>query len=86
MDVAARVLMLFPAFMVGAAFGILLVLVLAGSEGLKNFRPIVFSLAGSLFGLVVFWLTERWWPPVIGPFICCPGIAAAGALLARWKS
>ncbi len=78
--------MLFPAFMIGAAFGILLVMVLAGTAGLKTLRPIMFSIVGSLLGVAVFWLTQNWWPPVIGPFIVCPALAATSALIGRHKN
>src|SRR5205823_9921018 len=71
-DFAATVLMLFPAFMIGAAFGILVVMGLAGTAGLQTIRPIIFSVVGSTIGLVGFGLTERWWPPGSGPFILCP--------------
>ena len=77
--------MLFPAFMIGAAFGVLLVVGLAGTAGLKTIRPVIFSLAGSAVGLLVFGLTEVWWPPVIGPFILCPAIGALGAMIGRRK-
>ena len=59
MDFAASVLLLFPAFMIGSAFGILIVLGLAGTPGLKTFRPVLFSLIGSLAGVVAFVLTEN---------------------------
>ena len=85
MDFAANVLMLFPAFMIGATFGILLVMGLAGTAGLKTIRPIVFSVAGSAVGLVIFAITGNWWPTVVGPFILCPAIAAGAALIGRRK-
>ncbi len=71
--------MLFPAFLIGAAFGVMVVLGLAGPAGLKNLRPVVFSAIGSAAGIVVFLLTDSWWPPVVGPFILCPAFAAAAA-------
>jgi len=86
MNFPAAVLLLFPAFMVGAAFGILLVLSLAGAEGLKDLRPVTFSIVGSLAGLVVFWLTRNWWPPLVGPFVVCPVLAASAAVIVRRKS
>jgi hypothetical protein len=86
MDFAAQVLMLFPAFLIGAAFGILLIMGLAGTAGLKTPRPIIFSIVGSLMGVVVFWFTEVWWPPVIGPFVLCPAIAGAAAVIGRGKN
>jgi len=86
MDLAAPVLVFFPAFLIGAAFGILLVMVLSGTGGLNTMRPIVFSIVGSLIGVVVSALTEAWWPPIIGPFVVCPAIAAAFALIGRRKS
>jgi hypothetical protein len=86
MDFAAQVLMLFPAFMIGSAFGILIILGLAGTSGLKTFRPVAFSIAGSVMGIVVFVASADWWPPVIGPFICCPALAAVAALIGRAKS
>ena len=78
--------MLFPAFMIGTAFGVLLILGLAGSTGLKNVRPVVYSILGSLFGLFIFLLSQGLWPPVLGPFICCPAVAAIAALIGRSKS
>ena len=86
MDFAASVLMLFPAFMIGAAFGVLLVVGLAGTAGLKTMRPVVFSFIGSTVGLATFVLTEAWWPPVVGPFILCPVLAAVAALIGRGKN
>jgi hypothetical protein len=85
MDFAATILMLFPAFMIGGAFGILLIMGLVGTSGLKTVRPIIFSLVGSLLGLVIFGFTAAWWPPVVGPFILCPAIAAGAALIGRPK-
>jgi CHASE2 domain-containing sensor protein len=86
MDYAASVLLLFPAFMIGAVFGILMTLGLAGRSGLKSLRPILFSIAGSLLGILVFLLTQNWWPPVIGPFITCPALACLFAFLGRNNS
>ena len=77
--------MVFPAFMIGSAFGILLIVGLAGTPGLKSLRPIVCSIAGSLVGLVAFLFTQSWWPPVLGPFVLCPAFAAAAALIGRRK-
>jgi len=69
--------------MFGSAFGILIVLVLAGSPGLKSIRPLAFSVAGSLAGVVIFLITQNWWPPIVGPFILCPALAAASSVLGR---
>ncbi len=77
--------MLFPAFLIGSAFGIMIVFVLAGGTGVqdKDKRAIGFSVVGSFTGVVVFLLTESWWPPVIGPFALCPALALAAALASR---
>jgi hypothetical protein len=77
---AAGLLMLFPAFLLGCAFGILLALVLSGPAGLQNVRPIVFSVAGSAVGVLLYLLTADWWPPVTGPFVLCPALSATAAL------
>ena len=82
MDLAASVLMLFPAFLIGAAFGVGIILVLGGGA---PFRPgsVLFSIGGSLAGIVVFLLTADWWPPVVGPFILCPACAMISAFAGR---
>ena len=83
MDATLTALMLFPAFLIGAAFGIMIVLVLAGSDGMKSKRPIILSVAGSAIGAIVFLLTASAWPPVVGPFILCPFSAALSAIAGR---
>jgi len=82
---AAGLLMLFPAFLLGSAFGIMLVLVLSGAAGLQSARPVVFSVAGSAVAILIYLVTADWWPPVIGPFALCPALSAAAALAGRWK-
>ena len=82
MDLAASVLMLFPAFLIGAAFGIGIILVLADSTPFKA-RSVLFSIGGSLAGIAVFLLTAEWWPPVVGPFILCPACAVISAFAGR---
>lgn len=85
MDFATGALMLFPAFLIGSAFGVMIVFVLAGGAVLqeKDKRAIGFSIAGSLAGVAVFLLTESLWPAVIGPFITCPALALAAALASK---
>jgi hypothetical protein len=82
---AAGMLMLFPAFLLGSAFGIMLVLVLSGPPGLQTARPIVFSVAGSAAAILLYLVTADWWPPVIGPFVLCPALAATAAFVGRRK-
>jgi len=83
MEITIAFLTVFPAFLIGAAFGIMIVMVLAGASGLKTSRPIVFSVCGSGLGIVVFLLTQSLWPPVVGPFVLCPAIAMLSALIGR---
>jgi hypothetical protein len=82
MDWTLAVLMLFPAFLIGSAFGILVALALAGFSALQaNRAPIVWSIAGAFAGLGLFLLTANWWPPVIGPFVLSPACAMAASLI-----
>ena len=78
--------MLFPAFLLGSAFGIMLVLVLSGPSGLQTARPVFYSVAGSAAAIVLYLLTAGWWPPVVGPFALCPALAATAALAGRRKA
>jgi hypothetical protein len=82
MDPAATALMLFPAFLIGAAFGIGIILVLGDSTPFKA-RSVLFSIGGSLAGIAVFLLTADWWPPVVGPFVLCPACAVISAFAGR---
>jgi len=82
MDLAASVLMLFPAFLIGAAFGIGIILVLGDGAPFKT-RSVLFCIGGSLTGIAVFLLTADWWPPVVGPFILCPTFAVISAFAGR---
>jgi len=82
MDFAASVLMLFPAFLIGAAFGVGIILVFGDTTPFRA-RPVLFSVGGSLAGIVVFLLTADWWPPVVGPFILCPTFAVIYAFVGR---
>jgi hypothetical protein len=82
MDFAASVLMLFPAFLIGAAFGVGIIVVLGDSAPFKAW-PVLFSVGGSLAGVAVFLLTADWWPPVVGPFILCPAFALISAFAGR---
>ena len=85
MDFATGALMLFPAFLIGSAFGVMIVFVLAGGAGLqaKDKRSIGFSIAGSFAGVIVFLLTANMWPDVIGPFIACPALALVAAIASK---
>jgi hypothetical protein len=82
MDLAASLLMLFPAFLIGAAFGVGIILVLGDSTPFKA-RSALFSIGGSLAGVAIFLLTADWWPPVVGPFILCPACAVISAFAGR---
>jgi hypothetical protein len=82
MDLAASALMLFPAFLIGAAFGVGIVLVFGDSTPSKT-RSVLFSIGGSLAGIAVFLLTADWWPPVVGPFILCPACSVISAFAGR---
>ncbi len=83
MDWTLAALMFFPAALIGSAFGILVALALTGINILQTNRsPVVWSVAGSFAGIVIFMFTESWWPPVIGPFILSPACAMIAALIA----
>jgi hypothetical protein len=82
MDWALVVFMIFPAFLIGSVFGILVGLALTGSNLLKDRAFLASPVAGALLGIVVFLLTAGWWPPVIGPFILSPAGAVAASLIA----
>ncbi len=75
--------MLFPAFLIGSAFGMLIIFVLSGTGGVNDKRPLVFSVIGSAAGVAAFLLTADFWPPVVGPFILCPAIALTAALATK---
>jgi hypothetical protein len=83
MDPIAGSFLLLPAFLIGSAFGILIIVVLTGDRGTTDIRPFVFSALGSIAGVVFFLLTEAWWQTIIAPFVLCPVFAAASALVAR---
>ena len=82
MDLAESALMLFPAFLIGAAFGVGITLVL-GDRAPFQARAVLFSIGGSLAGIAVFLLTADWWPPVVGPFILCPALSVISAFAGR---
>jgi hypothetical protein len=75
--------MLFPAFLIGTAFGSMLMVALSGVEISKSGRAIKFSALGSMVGGAAFLLTMNWWPPVVGPFVLCPVTAAIAGFLGR---
>ena len=83
MDFPMVVLMVFPAFLIGVAFGIGIVLGLDGDHRSNKARPVIYSVLGSMSGVVVFLLTANWWPPVVGPFILCPALAVISAFAGR---
>ena len=74
----ADLLLVFPAFLLGSAFGALFGLVLLpGPPSAKSIWPLVrLSIAGSAAGAIVFTLTFGWWDPIVGPFVACPAVSA----------
>ena len=83
MTFADNVILLFPAFLIGLAFGSLVAFALAGSSIPARFPRIVAGVAmGSAAGVLLFLATQQWWPPIVGPFILCPAGALAAAFLA----
>ena len=79
---AADIFLIFPAFLIGAAFGALAGLGLLGGNSVKQgWSAVRHSLAGSAIGAVLFFVTGQWWPPIIGPFLTCPILAVATTLL-----
>ena len=82
MDWTLAAFMIFPAFLIGSVFGILVGLALAGANILQDRVVLVSVIGGALLGIVVFLLTAEWWPPVIGPFILSPAGAMAASLIA----
>ena len=85
---AADIFLIFPAFLIGAAFGALVGLGLLGTSGSAHraWSSIRFSMAGSAAGAFIFFVTGQWWPPIIGPFVLCPALAIAATLLFRPRS
>ena len=74
-----------PAFLIGAVFGALVGLALAGEgANLSRARRVVLqSVIGSALGAVIFLATESWWPIIVGPFLTCPATAIAAVLFQR---
>ena len=77
-SLSADLLLVFPAFLLGSAFGALFGLVLLpGPPSAKSIWPLVRrSMAGSAAGAIVFTLTSQWWDPIVGPFVACPAVSA----------
>jgi hypothetical protein len=82
MDWTLAAFMIFPAFLIGSVFGILVGLALTGANILQNRTFWASNIGGALLGIIVFLLTAAWWPPVIGPFILSPVGAVAASLIA----
>ena len=82
---AADIFLIFPAFLIGAAFGALVGLGLLGAAGAAHhvWHSIRVGMAGSAVGAVIFFVTGQWWPPIIGPFVLCPALAITATLLFR---
>jgi len=81
-DSSANLILFFPAFLMGSVFGVLTVVMRSGTDLSKNVRAVVFCVAGSLAGGVIFLLTQSLWPPIIAPFILCPIVAAIAGFFA----
>ena len=77
-SLSADLLLVFPAFLLGSAFGALFALVLLpGLPSAKSIWPLVrLSMMGSAVGAILFTLTSPWWDPIVGPFVACPATAA----------
>ena len=80
---AADIFLIFPAFLIGAAFGALVGLGLLGSAGSakRGWSAVRHSVAGSAVGAVIFFVTAQWWPPIVGPFVLCPALAITATLV-----
>ena len=84
---SADILLVFPAFLLGAGFGALVGLVLTSrEESTTTALPAIRQgLAGSAIGAVIFIATAAWWPPILGPFVACPAVSIAIVLFRNWK-
>jgi hypothetical protein len=83
---AADILLMFPAFMIGSGLGSLVALGAGkGSSVDRTIAAIKLSAAGSAVGAVISIVTAQWWPPIIGPFILCTGVAIATAIVFRGR-
>jgi hypothetical protein len=83
MTFADNVILLFPAFLIGIAFAVLVSLGVNRSDILTKWIPIaVGALIGAVIGIVIFIFTARLWPPILGPFVLCPAFSLAGSRLA----
>lgn len=77
---------MFPAFMIGSGLGSLVALGLGkGGSFDRTFAAIRMAALGSALGAVLSIVTARWWPPIIGPFVLCAGVAIAVALIFRGR-
>ena len=82
MTPAETAFLVFPAFLIGAALGILVALALAGPERKKQrHRSIALSIGGSAAGVLIYLATPAWWPFIAGPFMLTTAAALGGALI-----
>jgi peptidoglycan/LPS O-acetylase OafA/YrhL len=82
MTPAETTFLVFPAFLIGAALGILVGLALAGGEKTKRrHQSVALSIAGSAAGVLIYLATPGWWPFVAGPFMLTTAIGVGGALI-----
>ena len=77
----ALLLLVFTAFLLGAAFASLIILALSGGQP-KSARPFVFGAAGAAFGAIALVVTQSMWESIVVPYAVCPVIATAAALVA----
>jgi hypothetical protein len=80
---SADILLVFPAFLMGAGFGALLFLALTPLQESWAWPAVRTGLAGSATGAVIFVATAEWWPPIVGPFVVCPVASAAVVVCQR---
>ena len=86
MALSNNLILFFPAFLIGVAFGSLVPVAFAGDGLAQKIRRIVTSAClGSAVGIVLFLITEQWWPPVVGPFVLCPAVALVLSSAAIWR-
>ena len=85
MTPAETTFLVFPAFLIGAALGILVALALAGAARRKaSGAPIAMAIGGSAAGVLIYLATPGWWPFIAGPFILTVALALAGAIVASF--
>jgi hypothetical protein len=86
MPLSNNLILFFPAFLIGVAFGSLVPVAFAGEGLAQKIRRIVTGAClGSAVGILLYLLTQQWWPPVIGPFVLCPAASLVFSAAAIWR-